>query len=141
MSVMFEKLFGRRLLLTVPQILVLLAVAAGLFIAIDLNRRAQAGRLVGVGEDDLRAEIEGESTRQVQLKATATYVQSDYYVESYARNEGSYVLPGEVRVVPLMVEGTPEPTRVPAPQPDPAGRALPWQAWWRLLTDAPQPTR
>ena len=113
MSAMLEKLFGRRPLLTVPQILVLLAVAAGLFIAIDLNRRAQAGRLVGVGEDELRAEIEAESTRQIQLRATATYVQSDHYVESYARNEGSYVRPGEVRVVPLLVEGTPQPTRTP----------------------------
>ena len=36
---------------------------------------------------------------------------------------------------------TPEPTALPAPTPDPALEAQPWQAWWRLLTDAPQPTR
>ena len=28
-----------------------------------------------------------------------------------------------------------------ADTPDPALEAQPWQAWWRLLTDAPQPTR
>lgn len=136
---MWKKLFGQQPLLTLPQLLVLLAVIAGLFIALDLNRRAQAGRLVGVGEEDLQAEIEVELTRQVALQATATYVQSDSYVEAYARNEGSYLKPGEVRVVPLLVEGTPEPTPIPTATPDPAINARPWQAWWRLLTDAPPP--
>jgi cell division protein FtsB len=133
--------FGQRPLLTVPQLLVLLAVIAGLFIALDLNRRAEAGRMVGVGEEELRAELDAESTRQVELRATATYVHSEAYIEAYARDEGGYVRPGEMRVVPLMVEGTPEPTEAPPPTPDPAVHAQPWQAWWRLLTDAPQPKR
>ena len=51
------------------------------------------------------------------------------------------ILPGERRIVPLLQEATPEPTALPAPTPDPALEAQPWQAWWRLLTDAPQPTR
>lgn len=136
---MLKRLFGQRPLLTLPQILVLLAVIAGLFIAIDLNRRAEAGRLVGVGEDELQAEINRESTRQTGLQATATYVMSDGYIEAYARGEGGYLQPGEVRLVPLFVEGTPQPTQVPPPTPDPAAQARPWQAWWRLLTDAPQP--
>lgn len=136
---MRNRLFGQRPLLTLPQILVLLAIAAGLFIAVDLNRRAQAGRLVGVGEDDLRAEVNEQSTRQVELRATEQYVQSQSYVESYARNEGNYIRPGEQRVVPLVVESAPQPTPVASATPDPALQALPWQAWWRLLTDAPQP--
>jgi cell division protein FtsB len=107
---MRKKLFGRQPVLTLPQFLVLLAVLAGLVIALDLNRRAEAGRLVGVGEDELQAEIEAESTRQIELRATATYVQSDSYVEAYARSEGGYLKPDEVRVVPLLVEGTPVPT-------------------------------
>ncbi len=137
---MLNRLFGQRPLLTLPQILVLLAIVAGLFIAVDLNRRAEAGRMVGVGEEDLQAEVDAESTRQVALQATAAYVQSDSYVEAYARNEGNYILPGEQRVVPLFIEGTPQPTATAPATPDPAARALPWQAWWRLLTDAPQPT-
>jgi hypothetical protein len=126
-------------LLTVPQILILLAVIAGLFIALDLNRRAQLGRLAGAGEAELREEIQAEETRQIELQATATYVNSEHYVEAYAREEGGYVLPGERRVVPLIVEGTPVPAPTPAPTPDPAASAHPWQAWWRLLTDAPLP--
>jgi cell division protein FtsB len=136
---MRKKLFGQQPLLTLPQVFVLLAVIAGLFIALDLNRRAQAGRLAGVGEEDLETEISAEQTRYVHLQATATYVNSEQYVEAYAREEGGYLRPGEKRVVPLLVEGTPVPSPTPVPTPDPANAAHPWQAWWRLLTDAPLP--
>ena len=136
-----RKIFGQRPLLTLPQFLVLLAVIAGLFIALDLNRRAEAGRLVGVGEEELQAEYDAESTRQIELRVTATHVHSDAYVEAYARNEGGYLKPGEKRIVPLVVEGTPVPSPQPTATPDPAAEASPWQAWWRLLTDAPLPSR
>jgi cell division protein FtsB len=135
------KLLHQRPLLTLPQLLVLLAVIAALFIALDLNRRAQAGRLVGVGEEALRSEVQLEATQQVELQATLDYVQSDDYVAAYARDEGGYIMPGEKRVVPLLLEAAPEPTPSAATTPDPAFRAQPWQAWWQLLTDAPQPTR
>jgi len=136
---MRSRIFRRRPLLTIPQILVLLGISAALFIALDLNRRAEAGRLVGVGEEALLAEVNLETTRQVELQATLEYVQSEDYVAAYARDEGGYLLPGEKRVVPLLIETTPEPPQPPAPTPDPAINARPWQAWWRLLTDAPHP--
>ncbi len=138
---MSKKLFRQRPLLNLPQILILLAVLAGLIIALDLNRRAQAGRAVGSGEDALQAEVNLEMTRQVQLQATLSYVQSDDYIEAYARDEGGYVLSGEKRVVILPVAAAPEPTPAPTPTPDPAHDAQPWQAWWQLLTDAPLPRR
>ncbi len=135
------RLFRRRPLLTVTQFIVLVIVIGGLIIALDLNRRAQAGRLVGVNEEELRNQLDLEATRQVELQATLTYVQSDDYVASYARDEGGYVLPGEKRIVPLFAEATPGPPPAVPPTPDPALYARPWQAWWRLLTDAPLPTR
>ena len=138
---MYKKLLRQRPLLTLPQILVLLAVVAALFIALDLNRRAQAGRSVGVGEAALQQQVDLEVTRQVELQATLTYVQSEDFVAEYARDEAGQLLPGERRIVPLVIETTPEPTPIPTPAPDPATNARPWQAWWRLLTDAPQPTR
>jgi cell division protein FtsB len=138
---MYQKLFRLRPLLTLPQLAVLLVVIAGIIIALDLNRRAQAGRLVGVGEDALQTQLELETTRQVELQATLSYVQSDDYIAAYARDEGGYLLPGERRVVPMVIEATPSPSPPPAPTPDPAYMARPWQAWWRLLTDAPYPSR
>lgn len=137
---MWKKFLQKRPSLSLPQILILLAVVAGLFIALDLNRRAQAGQMVGVGESDLQREVAAEATRQVELQATLTYVQSEDFVANYARNEAGQLLPGEKRVVPLPIEATPPPTPPPAPTPDPAREARPWQAWWRLLTDAPLPT-
>lgn len=136
-----SRIFRQRPLLTFSQIVVLLGVIAALIITLDLNRRAQAGRLVGVGEESIQSEITLEQTRQVQLMATATYVHSPAYVEQYARNEAGYLKEGEVRIVPLLVEATPIPTLAPAPTMDPAVNARPWQAWWQLLTDAQMPSR
>lgn len=135
------KTFRQRPLLTFSQIVVLLGVIAALIITFDLNRRAQAGRLVGIGEESIQSQITLEQTRQVQLLVTATYVHSPAYVEQYARNEAGYLKDGEVRIVPLFVEATPMPTLAPAPTLDPALNARPWQAWWQLLTDAQLPSR
>jgi len=131
----------QRPLLSLSQIVVLLAILAALFIALDLNRRAQDGALVGVDEELLQNEVALETTRQIELEATLQYVQSEDYIAAYARDEGGYLLPGEKRIVPLPIEVTPQPTAVPAPAVDPANQAKPWQAWWRLLFDAPQPTQ
>ncbi len=138
---MYKDLWRQRPLLTLPQIIIFLLVGAALFIAVDLNRRAQAGLLVGAGQGDLQLEVDAESTRLVELQVTLEYVQSDDYVAAYARDEGGYLLPGEKRVVPLVIEATPQATAVPSATPDPIQNAQPWQAWWQLLTDAPQPSR
>ena len=138
---MRKRFFRQRPLLTLPQIFILIAIIIALFVALNLNRRAEAGRLVGAGESSLQAEVELETTRQVELQATLEYVQSDDFVAAYARDEGGYLLPGEKRIVPLTIDATPQPTSPPPPTPDPIAQARPWQAWWRLLTDAPQPTR
>ena len=138
---MRHKLFRQRPLLSIPQIIILLIVIGILFIGLDLTRRAQAGRLVGVGEESLQQEISLEATRQIELQATLEYVQSDDYVEAYARDEGGYILPGEKRIVPMPVEAPPGAAPEALPTPDPAAAARPWQAWWQLLSDAPQPSR
>ena len=138
---MRSRFFSYRPILTVTQIIIFGLILVGLFFALDLNRRAQAGRLVGTGEETLAEELEIETTRQAELRVTLSYVQSEDYVAAYARDEGGYILPGEKRIVPLFVEGTPEPQLQPIPTPDPAIYARPWQAWWRLLTDSPLPSR
>ncbi|MBK7895175.1 MAG: septum formation initiator family protein [Candidatus Promineifilaceae bacterium] len=138
---MYKELWRQRPLLTLPQIIILFLIGAALFVAVDLNRRAQAGQLVGMGESDLQAQVDAESTRQVSLQVTLEYVQSEDYVAAYARDEAGYVLPGEKRVVPLVIEATPMPTAVPTATPDPIQNARPWQAWWQMLTDAPQPAQ
>lgn len=136
-----SKVFRSRPLFNLPQVVFFMVIVGAIIISVDLNNRAQSGRLVGSGEEALQVQIDREGTRQVELQVTLEYVMSDDYVASYARNEGGMILPGERRIVPMLQEATPEPTPVPPPTPDPAHQARPWQAWWRLLTDAPQPTR
>lgn len=131
----------RRSIHSAAQIILLLVVIAAMFIVLDLNRRAKDGRLVGAGAEALRAELDEEVTRQVELQATLEFVQSDEYVAIYAREQGGMLLPGEKRIVPLKVDATPAPAPQPQPTPDPALYARPWQAWWSLLSDAPLPAR
>jgi hypothetical protein len=135
------QLLRRRPLLSVPQVVLLLVILAAIVIALDLNRQAQVTRTAGSSGEALQAQLDLELTRQVALQATVEYVHSDDYVAQYARDEGGQLLPGERRVVPLLLAVTPAPTPLPPPTPDPAINARPWQAWWSLLTDAPPPTR
>jgi cell division protein FtsB len=137
---MLKRFFRAPFILTLPQLAAILIVIGGIIVALDLNRREQSGQLVGVGEADLAREIAHERERQAQLQATRIYVESEDYVADYARNEGGYLLPGEKRVVVTTVD---EPAAPPPPelQIEPLAYARPWQAWWRLLTDAPYPTR
>lgn len=133
--------FRSRPIFNAAQVVLVLVIAGAIVFAIDYNNRVQAGRQVGSGEEALQSQINREATRQVELVVTLEYVSSDDYVAAYARNEGGMILPGERRIVPMLQEATPEPTAAPPPTPDPALQARPWQAWWRLLTDAPQPMR
>ena len=109
-------------MLTLPQVILLVAVLIALFIALDLNNRARAGQRVGAGEETLQQEVTLATTRQVELQATLDYVQSDDYVAAYARDEGGQLLPGEIRVVPLPIEATPAPPTAPVAHTRPGAR-------------------
>ena len=129
----------QRPLLSLPQILVLAGIVFAVYIGLDLNRRAQAGAEIEQNESLYAAQVSLETTRQVELIVTRDFVNSSAYVASYARNEAGQLLPGERRVVPLLVDAAPIATPVPTATPDPAYDARPWQAWWRLLSDSPLP--
>jgi cell division protein FtsB len=136
-----RRVFRQRPLLSLPQILVLVAAVVAIYIGVDLNHRAQTGRLIQANELSLQEKVAMESTRQVELIATKEFVNSDAYVAAYARNEAGMILPGERRVVPLQIESAPVATALATATPDPAYDARVWQAWWRLFTDAPLPSR
>jgi cell division protein FtsB len=132
--------FRQRPLLSLPQLLILASIVFGVYIGFDLNRRALAGAQMETNETAMIEKVNLEKTRQVELVMTREYVKSDAYVEDYARNEAGQLKPGENRIVPLLGEVTPVATPIPTATPDPAYDARPWQAWWRLFTDAPMPS-
>jgi hypothetical protein len=131
----------QRPLLSLPQVLVLAGIVFAIYIGFDLNRRAQAGAEIEQTEQIMEERVNLETTRQVELMMTREYVNSDAYVAAYALNEAGHLLPGQVKVVPLLINATAVATPVPTATPDPAYDARPWQAWWRLLSDAPLPSQ
>ena len=136
-----RRVFRQRPLLSLPQVLVLIAIVVTIYIGVDLNHRAQTGRLIQANELSLEEKVALESTRQIELMVTREYVNSSDYVADYARNEAGMVIPGEVRIVPLQLGTSPLPTVVATVTPDPAYDARAWQAWWRLFSDAALPSR
>ena len=131
----------QRPLLSLPQLLVLGIIVFAVYVGFDLNRRAQAGGEIEHTDEVMQERLNAEMTRQVELILTRDYVNSDAYVAAYARNEAGLIQPGEKRVVPLLIDATPIATPIPTATPDPAYDARPWQAWWRLLSDSPLPSR
>ncbi len=136
-----RSVFRQRPLLSFTQLVVLAGIILAVYVGLDLNRRAQTGAMIGASEDSLVERVSLETTRQVELLVTRAYVNSEDYVAAYARNEAGQILPGEKRVVPLVVDITPIATPFPTATPDPAYDARPWQAWWRLMSDAALPTQ
>ena len=136
-----RRVFRQRPLLSAPQVIVLIVIVVAIYIGVDLNHRAQTGRLIQANELSLQERVALESTRQVELMVTREYVNSDDYVADYARNEAGMILPGEMRIVPLQSDTSPLPTAVATVTPDPAYDARAWQAWWRLFSDAALPSR
>lgn len=119
----------------------LVAIVVAIYIGVDLNHRAQTGRLIQANELSVEEKVGQEATRQTELMVTREYVNSDDYVADYARNEAGLIMPGEQKIVPLHEDSAPLPTFEPTATPDPAYDARAWQAWWRLFSDAPLPSR
>ena len=135
-----RRVLRQRPLLSLPQILVLVAIVVAIYIGVDLNHRAQTGRLIQANELSLEEKVALESTRQIELIVTRDYVNSEEFTASFARNEAGMSLGIERRIVPLVQNTSPLPTAVPTSTPDPAYDARAWQAWWRLFSDAQLPS-
>lgn len=74
-------------------------------------------------EADLRAEIQQMQSRYQRLDALKSYLNSDEYIETVAREQLGLVKPGEVGFVAI--------STVPSPTPAP-GTAQP-ELWWDVL--------
>lgn len=112
----------------------------GVFAVILTSSFLRAWRINQTLRNELR-ELEPLVTaaleEQKALKATLAYVQTDAYVESWAKGRARMTLPGETLVIPVFVEPTPTPTPVvlppsPAPPtPEPPTSLL--SRWWQTL--------
>lgn len=126
------------------QIMFAAVLAVGLALAINLSSLVASSRPLQELYQQVSAEIRALEREQAQLYSERDFARSDAFVETWARNEGKMVRPGEVLVIPvpageqLMAEATPEPTpaliiETTPPEPEP------WMVWWALFFDAPPP--
>ncbi len=124
------------------QIMFAAILGIGLFLAIGLSQRIAAGQPLQDAYDSVEAEIEVLRQEQAELLATRDFVQSDAFVERWARDEGKMLRPGEVLIIPVPASAGVEPTPIPEPEipvettpPEPE----PWMLWWALFFDSPPP--
>jgi cell division protein FtsB len=124
------------------QVMFAAILAIGLLLAINFSTRIAAGQPLQDTYDRVQSEIQRLKQEQAALIAERDYVQSDAFVEQWARSEGKMIRPGEVLVIPVPagpgVASTPVPVnQVPVqttpPEPDP------WVLWWSLFFDSPPP--
>jgi cell division protein FtsB len=88
-------------------------------------------------EEKLEAIVATREARREQLTATLAYVQSDEYVEEWAREELKMAKPGEVVVIPVVSAGGDASEEAPTAQPDGGEVDVPerpfWRVWWEAL--------
>lgn len=125
------------------QVMFAAILAIGLILAINFSTRIASNRVQRDIFANAQAEVEHLRLERATLIAERDAVQSDAFVEQWARGEGKMVRPGEVLVVPLAPIGeAPPPTATPPPavtiETSPP-RPEPWTLWWALFFDSPPP--
>ena len=102
-------------------VLTLALLLLGLFAYAFFQTAAQSYRL-REAERELLAEVQDLRDQRAELEGLATYLESDEYIEAFARQQFGLVKPGETLV------------EVDAPQ-GPRGERKPGQRWWEALFD------
>ncbi len=118
-------------------------LAISLLLAINFSGRIAAGRRIESERDTLEEVISTLQAQATALRSELNYVNSDNFVEKWARKEGKMVKGDEVLVIPVPGQATPEPAPTPFvsvasnnPRPDTEN----WKLWWQLFFDSPPPS-
>jgi cell division protein FtsB len=88
-------------------------------------------------EEKLEVIVATREARREQLTATLAYVQSDEYVEEWAREELKMAKPGEVVAIPIVRADGGEPEAAPSEGANDGELDVPerpfWVVWWEAL--------
>lgn len=125
------------------QVMFAVIVAIALMLAVNFSSRVAADRELRRVRDAVEAEIEQLKREQAALIDRLNFVQSDAFIEQWARSQGRMVREGEVLLVLFpMMESAATPTEpVVFATPAPLATETPptWHAWWALFFDVPPP--
>ncbi len=124
------------------QVMFAAILAIGMILGINFSSRIASSQPLRAYYNAVETEIAQLRQEQANLIVERDYVQSDSYVEHWARSEGKMVRPGEVLVIPRSVGGSPTPPPPLAVEfevatPD-TGPEI-WHLWWALFFDSPPP--
>lgn len=127
------------------QVMFAAILGISLLLAINFSTRITAGQPLQEEYQRVLREIEALKREQAELIALRNYVQSDAYVEMWARDEGAMIREGDVLVYPVPAggrESEPPPALVQPSVPVETTPPKPesWQVWWALFFDGPPPT-
>ncbi len=82
--------------------------------------------------DTLAPMLTAALEQQGTLEARLEYVQSDDYVDQWAREQAGMTQSGETLVIPIRPTDLPQPTPTPFPTPTPTPPPF-WMRWWHAL--------
>jgi cell division protein FtsB len=112
-------------------IAIALAIVGGL--AWGFGQQLTRARQIRAEEVRLEQKVEAEQVRYEELTTELEYVQSDEYVERWAREERKMARPGEIAVV-VVTDSDEAQTADTQPTPTPTPEAQPfWLELWELF--------
>lgn len=132
--------------LSSTQVMFAVILAIALMLAVQFSARINDERNLNAIRDTVENEIELLRREQGELIEELDYVQSDAYVEEWARGEGRMVRDNMILVIPHPSARTIEANQPQEIEPNLANieTTLPepesWQVWWQLFFDTPPPT-
>ncbi|MBE2269061.1 MAG: septum formation initiator family protein [Anaerolinea sp.] len=125
------------------QVMFAAILSIGLILTINFSSRIAAGQPLQEAYKRVQEEIAQLEAEQADLTALRNYVQSDAYVEAWARADGKMIRPGERLIIPVPSGASLQPTPAPVIRVDDV-RTAPdepesWMLWWQLFFDSPPP--
>ena len=120
----------RRSGVSLTQFVALIVATIALSLVVDFGRKVALHRHLQLEEAQLDQGIEDEENRRDYLEQLRGYVQTDQFVDSWARREWKLVKPGETSVVLNLPEAPVAPqTRPQQEESLPSGGSR-WQESW-----------
>jgi cell division protein FtsB len=124
------------------QIMFAAILAIGLVLGLNFTSLVSAGQPLQQLYSKVTTEIDQLERERMELIRERNYVESDAYVEWWARDEGKMVRPGDTLIIPVpdgaAMEATPEPRPSVPIVTDERGTET-WELWWALFFDGPPP--
>ncbi len=117
------------------QFVALIIVTIVISLMVDFGRKVALHRRLQTEEARLDRAVEYEEDRGEYLEWLRGYVQTDEFVDAWARREWKMVKPGETSVVPVLLEAPSAPQTLSQEESQRSSEGSGWQEWWKRFSD------